>query len=572
MRVGPPSQTAALPNLLIQGPDNQTSSTPPEGPCWLLGRHERCPVRLTHEDVSLRHAVAIPFGCGVFLLDLGSRTGIRTQGNIRQSAWISEARPANIGPYRISIDGGGVESEETASDPMSGFVGEVDRIPEVELRFIGGSLKGTKYRLKRSITLIGSGPRCKVRLRDSKAISRVHACLILGESGLTLVDTLSRSGVAVDGRPTLHAALTEGGRFQIGGHLIEVAACRLQTANTRPAAARAAAPVRRETAAAELTRFLKQLRGVSESMRAAPINARIADGRITRWQARKAMRKDPTRMILDDRFLLMEAVGRGGMGTVYRAVDLDTDETVAVKMPKTLVADPARLRREILISARLHHPHIVRLLDVGRDLRFLVFDFVAGLSLSQIVATQGPQPVESVVRWIAETADALEYARGAGVIHRDIKPANIMVDDVGKAMLLDLGLARLDESVGGWGGSDEAYAGITRIGCAVGTADFMSPEQALCSDQIDARTDIYSLGCTMYAALAGRCPFHADNPVLLAKKHIQEFAPELHGLDPDLAGILRRSMEKQPADRFQTPMEFKDALLEWLNVPVAAAM
>ena len=573
--IAEPTENTASPNLIIRGPDEDLTITSLDRDCQMLGRHPGCPVRLTHAKVSARHAIAVPLGQGVFLLDLGSRTGIRTrQGGVR-SAWISSKSPAAIGPFHIATDALPTGGTQPPDDPMQGFIGDREAIPEVQLQFIGGSLQGTKYRLKRAITLIGRGPRCKIRLRDSDAISSVHACLVLDERGLMLIDTLSRSGVCVDGELVAHTSLCEGQRFQIGSHLVEVVRCRLPADRNSGTLHSQSVSARPNSAAMQLASFLKKLGDVAEAERGDALGEWVGSERMTSWQALKARRKNPSRLILDDRFLLMEPVGRGGMGTVYRAIDLETDETVAVKMPKSRADDPvrqsARVRREILISSGLDHPHIVRLRDVGRDLRFLVFDFVSGRSLSQIVAQDGPQPIDSVVRWIAETAGALEYAGGAGVIHRDIKPANIMVTEEGSAMLLDLGLACLTVGASGWAENDEAFAGITRIGCTVGTADFMSPEQALSTDDVDSRSDIYSLGCTMYTAIAGRCPFHADNPILLAKKHITEAPPSIPGLDPELGQILERAMHKQPGDRFQTPIDLKDALDEWLNVPVAVS-
>lgn len=559
------SERHTAPSLLIGGQRRAPSVVPFPHRSILLGRHPGCLVRLNHPDVSLRHALAIDFRPGVFLLDLHSRTGIRWQSVCRSGGWLNAPGAARIAEFTV-----GVADSSTGRhppDPTRGFLEDLEDIPEVELAFVDGPLAGTRYHLKRAITLIGRSPRCKVRLRDDADISQVHACLLLDEQGLHLIDTLSRCGTLVNGQPARHACLEEGQRVRIGKHVLEVIRCRrrgfgdIAVPDLDPVG-RSLHPER------ELVQSFRALRNLPEPERGAPVDRLLAAGRISPWQSRKIRTRNPTRLILDDRYLMMEPVGRGATSTVYRAFDLETDETVALKMPKTRDSDGvrrfARFRREISLSAMLRHPHIVAMRGTGRRERFLVFDFVRGKPLHRFLGRPCAQDPVPVVQWFAEMADALAYADAQGVIHRDIKPENIMITEENSAMLLDLGLACLSS-----GAENDVSPGLTRIGFAVGTPSYMSPEQAAGSSDIDCRADLYSLGCTIYAVLSGGPPFRTRNLVELARQHLTAPPPAIPELDGDLAHILDRALAKRPADRFQTPGELRDALRDWLDTKAA---
>ena len=567
-----------LPSLRVRGQTGDSTAVPFRLPFLLLGRHPRCKVRLKHPDVSMRHAIAIRFAAATFLLDLDSRTGIHWMDESNHSGWLSDTDAATLAKFTVSSADTSSSNDLELPDPTREFVGAVDQIPDVTLTFIDGPLQGTEYRIKRTITLIGRGPKCKVRLRDDVDISQIHACFLLDERGLFLIDTLSRLGTSVDGQSVRHAELCEGQQVQIGKHRMQVARCRPRLFKNTEAPADCGnheSTTGNDHPEYALVQSLRSLRDLPESERNDPVDELLSAGKISSWQSKKIRRKDPTRLILDKRFLMMEPVGRGGMGTVYRAFDLETGEAVALKTPETRVSNPerrfARFRREMSISSSLRHPHIVRMRDVGHDLRFLVFDFVKGKPLSRLIAEHGSQDPTFVAQWVSEVADALAYARQKGVIHRDIKPENIMITEQNSAMLLDLGLARLSEDFRIENGNGDDQVALTQVGFTVGTIDFMSPEQAAAADKTDSRSDIYSLGCTMYAALSGHPPFRARSPLEVARQHLQEPLPPIPDLQRDLARIVERALEKRPADRFQTPEELRDSLEQWLKQPDASS-
>src|SRR5437868_8513858 len=193
---------------------------------------------------------------------------------------------------------------------------------------------------------------------------------------------------------------------------------------------------------------------------------------------------------IQEQYALEDEIGRGGMSIVYRARDLRLNRQVAIKMlPPDLAYDPAvrmRFTREAQTSAHLTHPHIVPIHDVGeRDgIAFFVMAYVPGGSLASLLGREPRQPIGEVRRLLCEIADALAYAHQRGVVHRDIKPDNILLDDAGRAMVTDFGIAR----------AMEAGTRLTATGNAVGTPAYMSPEQAVGERAIDGRSDIYSLG------------------------------------------------------------------------------
>jgi len=266
------------------------------------------------------------------------------------------------------------------------------------------------------------------------------------------------------------------------------------------------------------------------------------------------------RTALKDRYRVDDEVGRGGMATVYRAQDLKYDRPVAIKVLSpdlASVISAERFEREIRISAKLSHPNILTVLDSGEvgELLYYVMTFVEGESLRGRLKRETYLPMEDAIQITCEVADALSYAHSQGVIHRDIKPENILLRG-GHVLVADFGIARATTAAEG--------EPLTAVGMSLGTAAYMSPEQSA-GDTIDPRTDIYSLGCTLYEMLAGQPPFSGANPMAIAARRMLEPVPPIRIVRPavpeQLESVVIHSMERVAADRFQTMGEFKRALL-----------
>ena len=265
------------------------------------------------------------------------------------------------------------------------------------------------------------------------------------------------------------------------------------------------------------------------------------------------------RAALTLRYHLEGEIGHGGMATVYRAREGDHGPVVALKVLRpelALALGGERFTREIRITAALQHAHILPLLDSGdaAGVPYYVMPFVAGASLAHLLEREGPLPVADAVRICADIADGLAYAHRRGLIHRDIKPANILLDH-GHALLADFGIARILD------GSSEV---LTDSGLALGTASYMSPEQAA-GDRVDARADIYALGCVLYELLAGAPPFTGASQRDIMARHATDPVPSLRTVRPDvpkaLERVILRSLEKDADRRFSHAGGFREAML-----------
>ncbi len=263
-------------------------------------------------------------------------------------------------------------------------------------------------------------------------------------------------------------------------------------------------------------------------------------------------------------FELEEPIGVGGMAAVIRARDTQLDRVVALKiLPPEMANDPENVRRfhqEARAAAKLDHENIARVYYCGEDqrLHFIAFEFVDGENLRAVLERRGRLPVPEAVRYMLHIATGLEHSASRGVVHRDIKPSNIIVTPTGRAKLVDMGLAR---SLGPT--KDPA---LTQSGVTLGTFDYISPEQALEPREADARSDIYSLGCTFYHLLAGQPPV-PDGTVAKKLHHHQHVEPtDPRQLNPDVpdevAAILARMMAKDPSDRYQRPVHLVQHLLQ----------
>jgi hypothetical protein len=258
---------------------------------------------------------------------------------------------------------------------------------------------------------------------------------------------------------------------------------------------------------------------------------------------------------------LLEPIGVGGMAAVIRARDPQLDRTVAVKiLPPEMAADTDNVQRfhqEARAAARLDHENIARAFFCGEDqgLHFIAFEFVEGENLRTLLERRGRLPAAEAVGYTLQIATGLAHAAARGVVHRDIKPSNILITPAGKAKLVDMGLAR----------SLHHDTGLTQSGVTLGTFDYISPEQALEPREADVRSDIYSLGCTLYHMLAGVPPVPDGTPAkkLHHHQHVPPVDPrQLNGDIPDdVAAVLGRMMAKDPKDRYQQPEQVVEHLL-----------
>jgi serine/threonine-protein kinase len=276
---------------------------------------------------------------------------------------------------------------------------------------------------------------------------------------------------------------------------------------------------------------------------------------------------DRLKSALSGRYAITRELGRGGMATVFVAEDLKHNRTVAIKvldpdLAHTVGSD--RFLREIEIAARLTHPNILPLHDSGvaDGLLYYVMPFVEGATLRDRLDRESQLPVEDALRIVREVAEALSYAHGQGVIHRDIKPENVLLAE-GHAVVADFGIARAIDAAGG--------ERLTGTGLAVGTPAYMSPEQAAGERGLDARTDIYALGCVLYEVLAGEPPYVGPTPHVVMAKLLADPVPSVRRLrDTVPAGVdeaLVRALAKSPADRFSTVADFSAALDRASSLP-----
>ena len=263
---------------------------------------------------------------------------------------------------------------------------------------------------------------------------------------------------------------------------------------------------------------------------------------------------------LRERYLIERELGQGGMATVYLARDRKHDRLVALKVLRPELAaslGPERFLREIRLAAGLQHPHILPIFDSGEAAGRLWYTmpFVEGPSLRDRLREQSPLPIDEAVRIVREVAVALDHAHRRGVVHRDIKPENILLSD-GQALVADFGIARAI-------GAAARGETLTQVGIAIGTPMYMSPEQAS-GDVVDARSDLYSLGCTLYELLVGTAPFTGPTPQAVVVKQFTESAPSIRAGRPDAAAELERAvaraLERDPGDRYPSLAEFATAL------------
>ena len=300
--------------------------------------------------------------------------------------------------------------------------------------------------------------------------------------------------------------------------------------------------------------------------------ALIQEGLLTNFQARQLLR-GRYRGFAIGKYLLLEQLGEGGMGKVFLCEHMVMRRRVAIKvLTRELAADPGtieRFQREARAVASLDHPNIVRAHDVDceGENHFIVMEYVDGASLHEIIRKKGPLSPERAAHYAKQAAVGLQAVLEAGMIHRDIKPGNLLLDRKGVLKVLDLGLARFDQD------KRDAITQQFDEGSVLGTADYLSPEQAMNSHDVDIRADIYSLGATLYFLLGGRPPFEGGTVTqkllfhqLKEPEPLQKLRPELPA---ELIAVVDKMMAKDPANRFQTPNEVIAALEPWTREPLA---
>lgn len=307
----------------------------------------------------------------------------------------------------------------------------------------------------------------------------------------------------------------------------------------------------------------------------AVIQALLERKLLTKFQAAKVLAGKSGPFFLGN-YKIMRQLGQGGMGKVYYARHMETHCKVAVKVlpPKRAAAERnalARFRREADMSMRLSHPHVAETLEVGEDagVHFMVMEYIPGQNLFSMVTRGGPLRVWDAARLFGEVASGLGHIHKYGLIHRDIKPSNIMVTPDGTAKLLDLGLA-CDTT------DTEEADKLTRPGTVVGTMDYISPEQASTEQQADERSDIYSLGCTLYFAVSTRMPFAGGDLMSKIYRHRME-EPELiekltQHVPREFGALLRKMMSKDPADRYANADELSHDLRRWTNADLVRTL
>lgn len=288
----------------------------------------------------------------------------------------------------------------------------------------------------------------------------------------------------------------------------------------------------------------------------------VEDGYLTRFQADRLLEGSFRGLVIDG-YRILEVLGRGGMGWVYIAEDLETHWRVALKvLPEDQQREAgtlARFRLEAHAGMRLNHPNIVRSHKLGEaedrygPVSYVVMELVRGVNLFEFMLMKKKLDIGHACDIIMQAAEGLGYAHDQGLVHRDIKPENILICADGTVKILDFGLAMVDDN-------DEEFSMAMIFGQnRLGTADYISPEQYLDSYKVDARADLYSLGCTLYFALTGRVPFPFDTSAQKLKAHLKKKATRVQELRPEvprqLAAIVAKLMAKRPENRFQTARE-----------------
>lgn len=267
-------------------------------------------------------------------------------------------------------------------------------------------------------------------------------------------------------------------------------------------------------------------------------------------------------------YQIIEEIGRGGMGVVYKALQISLNRVVALKvLPKQFTADPeflSRFRREARAAAGLNHPNIIQIYEIDQQsgVHYFVMEYIEGTNLKTLIESQGPLPLVQAVDIAWDSCKALDFAHERGVVHRDIKPHNILISQTGETKVFDFGIARAADS-----------AGLTTTGTSIGTPQYMSPEQARGEKEMDGRADLYSLGIVLYEMLVGRVPFEGSTAVGTMYRHVNEVPepPSKHkpNVPEELDRIVMKVLEKEKEKRYQSGEEMiRDLRLAKEHLPL----
>lgn len=261
---------------------------------------------------------------------------------------------------------------------------------------------------------------------------------------------------------------------------------------------------------------------------------------------------------LENRFQILKELGRGGMGIVFLALDKQLKENVAIKVLSPFLSNDSesleRMRREVTAARKITHTNVIKIYDIAEanGLHYITMEYFPGENLRQLITRKGTLSLQEGLQIAFQICDGLEAAHSEGIIHRDLKSQNVIMNDRGHAKIIDLGLARTNQ-----------LEGMTATGLIMGTPEYMSPEQVL-GRRTDERSDLYSLGIILYEMFAGHVPFKGDSPISVGFQHVKESLISLKSARPDvpehLSAIVDRLLQKDPAHRFQSVRELREAL------------
>lgn len=291
-------------------------------------------------------------------------------------------------------------------------------------------------------------------------------------------------------------------------------------------------------------------------------NRLVARGTLTSFQAQLVAQGKIRGLVLGE-YIVLDRIGAGGMGQVYKARHRRMDRLVALKVMSTAAIKDAeavkRFQREVKTAARLIHPNIVTAFDAGQqgNVHFLVMELVDGSDLSSRLRQHGPLPVRDAVQAVLQAALGLSFAHAAGVVHRDIKPANLLLDKHGVVRILDMGLARFDDPLGR--GQDD---GLTHSGQVMGTVDYMAPEQAFNTRDAGQAADVYSLGCTLYRLLTGQALYGGETVVQKILAHREQPIPSLTAARPEVPVALGKLYERMVAKKAEDRPRMTEVVAE----------
>lgn len=307
----------------------------------------------------------------------------------------------------------------------------------------------------------------------------------------------------------------------------------------------------------------------------------VSSGKLTEYQASALLKGRPD--LLLDKYLILDLIGAGGMGMVFKALHRTMNRVVAIKMiSQNLLSSPElvkRFQREVRVAATLEHPNIVRAYDAdqAKGVHFLVLEYVRGENLAETVKREGPLSLSKAVDAIVQAARGLDHAHEHGIVHRDVKPGNLMRNSDGAVKVLDMGLANVDESFRiaqissvamsrdfAEGDVESQGFDLTQAGTVLGTVSYMAPEQSLKADAADARSDVYALGCSLYYLLTGEPPYSGETVFDVFAQHRDGKIPSLREQRPDVPvavdAVCRRMLAKSPTDRQQSMQDVISAL------------